>query len=197
VDVSRRGRADAATINLRDLGGLTVTEALHINDVPTGRLHRSVVIILNVLSGDNKQSVIEHELAHALGVQGHAKSILWTRMSQEGESIAPLARHSSFDRQLLRILYSKLLPGDSGARVADVVKQGWRFEPNRQSKNMPKWVGDIGARQNNGETIEGVHLVRGLACEMEITITKTIEGNVRRPTRRKQAPTPAALPSPR
>lgn len=162
----------AATINLRNLGGLTVTQTLIRNGYRTGRIHRSIVVILNVSNDRLKQSVIEHELMHALGVRGHTRSTMSSRMSQEAESIAPLDRFSNFDRQLLRILYGKLTSGDDDARVKEVVEDEWRFEENRQSQNAPDCLQDIAKRQNSGKEIKGIALAQAIVCDMGIGITK-------------------------
>lgn len=162
----------AATINLRNLGGLTVTQTLIRNGYRTGRIHRSIVVILNVSNNRLKQSVVEHELMHALGIRGHTRFTMSSRMSQEAESIAPLDRFSNFDRQFLRILYGKLTSGDDDARVKEVVEDEWRFEENRQSRNAPNCLRNIANRQNNGEEVKGIALAKATVCDMGIGITK-------------------------
>jgi hypothetical protein len=170
--VSKEDIAPSATFNFKNLGGITLTQELVLDGIKTGRLQRSLVVILNLPDPVFKQNVIEHELMHALGVKGHTRSILWSRMSQETGSVAPLPFLSSFDRQILKLLYSKLSAGDSAARVTEVLEKEWESTDIRAMIDADKCLDDVGRRQNDGETIEGVELLTSIVCDMGIRITK-------------------------
>ena len=171
ANVSKEEMAPAATFNLKNLGGITLTQELVVDGKKTGQLLRSLIVILNLPDSAFKQNVIEHELMHALGVKGHTRSILWSRMSQEAGSVAPLPFPSSFDRQILALLYSKLSAGDSAARVDEVLEKEWDNVDIRTLIDVDKCVEEIGRRQNGGETVEGIDLLKSIVCRMEIEIT--------------------------
>lgn len=170
--VAKEDIAPLATFNFRNLGGITLTQELVLDGVKTGELQRSLIVVLNLPDNAAKQNVIEHELMHALGVKGHTRSILWSRMSQEAGSVAPLPFMSSFDRQILGLLYGKLTPGTSASRLDEILQAEWKHIDIRSQIDVHECVDALGHRQNTGETIEGIELLTSMVCELGIEIKK-------------------------
>lgn len=155
----------SAKFKLDRLNGITLREGLTNNGHPTGRIHRSLVVILNVEDPAYKQHVIEHELLHALGLKGHPGPFLWSRLSSVAGSIAPELHPTYFDDHLLQFLYSEAGAGETQFGTTQKLKRWWIDKTPRRRQGSDKCALEIATRQNTGETLLGVELAKALFCK--------------------------------
>ena len=148
------------------LGGITLRQVLTIDGISTGRLQRSFVIVFNIRDKLTKQSVVEHELIHALGIIGHTRSTLYSRMSVEAASLAPISYPSDFDDKLVSVLYRDLNPGDENDQVKRILRQKFTFRRNTLATTAD-CIKDFAGHQNVGRAFSTNELLENMLCDFK------------------------------
>lgn len=141
---------------------MTVRQSLRANGETSGKLHVAYSIIFNIEDPLIKQYVVEYALMRALGVKGRAQMVLWSRMAPITELRAPSDTLTDFDRNLLRILYGKLEPGNTGTETAIRMSKHWQKTDTQSTGTPDKCVADATRRQANGDNIRNLDLLNRL-----------------------------------
>lgn len=134
------------------------------NGRSTGRIRRSFAIIFNIQEPRLKQYGVEWALFRALGVKGRAQSVLWSRMSPVTIMRAPSEALPEFDRNMLRILYGQLRPGDSGTTTAIKLSRHWRKSDALSDSSWDKCINEVVRRQTDGANVRNLELLNELLC---------------------------------
>lgn len=161
--VDRRDLVKSDSFQMRQLRGITMRQSKIANGKLSGEIYRSLVVVLYAGDPSSNRHTILHELIHALGVQAHTGPLLWSAMSIEA-NVAPLQDLTRYDREVLRILYTELEPGDPPERAAAALRRAWRPHMPRSRYSRDKCIENLVTRQTTGAPVQNQALLDGLFC---------------------------------
>lgn len=165
LDADLDSDTQLGTLRIKRLNGITLRQEVTSNKSPTGRIHRSVAVILNLENPELKQAVIEHELLHAIGIKGHTEKLFWSQLSSISGSIAPYPEPTWFDHRIIQFLYSQTDAGENRYEVVRKLDRWWSPKDTWRSPLSHPCAVAVTKRQNNGDEIKGEQLLRGLLCK--------------------------------
>lgn len=84
-----------------------------------------VAVVGADLSRAERRAAIVHQLAHSLGLRGHSAAFPDSVVFADGARVATETVLSPIDRKLLRLLYTRLKPGDGWRELRAAYKGYW------------------------------------------------------------------------